>query len=241
MKILQLNAWSCFLAPEIVKLFQRERPDIVCLQEVISAERTGKILQSIEEILEEYSFEHQYYSPLVEFRFMHSTAQRGNMILSRHPIVSSETFWTKGGFVSDFDRSVNSWNDARGVACCIVKTPIGSVNILTTHGYHVPEHKNGNDQTFNACSAITEYAANLEGTVVITGDFNLAPHSSSIEVLNARFRNLCVENDVQTTRNHLTHKSEVCDYIFIDKVTEVQSFSVLNDIVSDHKALLLTI
>lgn len=238
MKLLQLNTWSCNLAPAIINLLNREQPDIVCLQEVISTEQTGKILQSLEEILEKSPYKYSYYSPLAEFRFMHSTARRGNAILSKYPLVDTGIFWTHGEFQPDFDYSIG-WNQARGVAYATVQTPEGDIHILTTHGYHVREHKNGNEETLKACKQIAEYISRTAGRLVLTGDFNLVPDSQSMRVFDGLLRNLCVENRVVTTRNNLTDKTDTCDYILTRDIA-VQDFRVLDDVVSDHKALQVT-
>jgi endonuclease/exonuclease/phosphatase family metal-dependent hydrolase len=240
MKLLQLNTWSCGLAPEITKLLEREQPDIVCLQEVVRASETGKIIHSVDEILADYPFQYEYYSPLVEFDFMHGKAQRGNMILSQYPILEQKTFWTHGNFQPDFGYSVG-YNAARGVAHCKIETPQGILDVVTTHGYHVREHKNGNDETLKACQLIKEYVEALDHPVVLTGDFNLVSTSESMNILNASMRNLCIEHMLTTTRNHLTNKTEVCDYILTSRDISVQSFKALDDVVSDHMALILTI
>mgnify|MGYP001241821215 CR=1 FL=1 len=241
MKVLQLNAWAGNLTPEIVRMLDREDPDIVCLQEVISVDRTAKILQSLEELLEAHTFKYVYYSPLVQFRYMHGHAQRGNAVLSKYPILQQDTFWTNGGaFQPDFEYSMG-WNSARGVAHCLIDAPDGPIHVVTNHGYHVREHKNGTAETLAACQQIADYCQQLEGKVVLTGDFNLVPRSDSLEVLNRTMRNLCIEHDVQTTRNHLTTKTEVCDYIFVNDAVTVEDFAVLDDVVSDHKALVAII
>lgn len=51
MKLIQLNTWSCKLPTEINRLFNNEKPDVVCLQEVVSTKFDGKILGTIEEII----------------------------------------------------------------------------------------------------------------------------------------------------------------------------------------------
>lgn len=237
MKLLQLNTWSCNLAPEIVKLLQREQPDVVCLQEVISAEQTGKILQSLEEILADAPYEYVYYSPLAKFRFMHRTASRGNAILSRYPLAGTGTFWTHGEFQPDFDYSIG-WNSARGVAYATVQTPGGDVRVVTTHGYHIKTHKNGDEETLRACRQIDKFIRDIDGPVVLTGDFNLVPESESMQVFDGSLRNLTREANLKTTRNHLTSKTEACDYILTRDV-DVQQFAALDDVVSDHQALLL--
>jgi endonuclease/exonuclease/phosphatase (EEP) superfamily protein YafD len=86
---------------------------------------------------------------------------------------------------------------------------------------------------------IADYITTLSGPVILAGDFNLAPHSESLEVINKQLRNLSVEFKLETTRTFLTSKVEVCDYIFVNGAVKVTKFLALEDIASDHKALVL--
>lgn len=240
MKLIQLNTWSCKLSTEIVRLFEHEKPDVVTLQEVVSAEFDGKILDTIDQIVDAYPFTGNYYTPLVEFSFMHRRAMRGNMIASKLPIVKSCEHWTHGSYTEDFDYvDSGGYNVARNIAHAQINTPEGILNVLTLHGYHIKEHKNGNEETVRACKELVEFASSLDGPIIITGDFNLSPTSESIRLVNDSFRNLTTEYGFPTTRNHLTTKTEVCDYIFVnDKITVNNAY--MSDIVaSDHNALIL--
>jgi endonuclease/exonuclease/phosphatase family metal-dependent hydrolase len=240
MKLIQLNTWSCKLSTEIVRLFDQEKPDITCLQEVVSAEFDGKILDTIDNILDAHAFADNYYTPLVEFSFMHHRAKRGNMIVSQLPIVNSAEHWTHGEYTEDFDYvDSGGYNVARNIAHAEIDTPQGIVHVLTLHGYHIKEHKDGNEDTLRACRELVEYAATLDGPVVITGDFNLAPTSDSIRLVDGSFRNLTSEYKLATTRNHLTSKTEVCDYIFVNDKILVNDFRMSDIIASDHNALVL--
>ena len=89
------------------------------------------------------------------------------------------------------------------------------------------------------CGEIADYIKALEGPVVLTGDFNLAPESESLEQINTVLVNHAKERGVLTTRTSLTHKTEVCDYIFTGSDIGVIDFQVLDDIASDHKALVV--
>lgn len=237
MKLLQLNTWSLHLAPAIVQLLDREDPDILCLQEVVSTESGRKMLGSIQEVLAAHEFEYYYFSPLVRFTYMHHAAERGNMILSKYPITFAHEFWTAGELQTDFTKDI-SYDAARNVVHAQVETPAGLLHVLTTHGYHIREHKQGDEHTLAACKRMGEYIDTLEGPVVLTGDFNLVPESESMQVLNAKLHNLTLEHKVKTTRNHLTTKTEPCDYI-LTRDLKARSFAVLDDIVSDHLALML--
>lgn len=240
MKILQLNAWCCKLSTEIVRLLEQERPDIITMQEMVHTEKGAKILDTLSDIFSSYPFSDYYFTPLVEFSFMHGRAQRGNLIAANFPIVHKDQIWTEGEFIQDFDyQESGGYNAARNIAHATISTPLGMVHVLTLHGYHLKGHKNGNSDTFRACSELIEYASSLEGPIIATGDFNLSPESESIQLLDQNFRNLSVEAGLKTTRNHLTSKTEVCDYIFVNDKIQIINFSMSNSIVSDHNALIL--
>ena len=240
MKLIQLNTWSCKLPTEITKLFQNEKPDIACLQEIVTAVDGGKIIDTIDTILNDYPFEYTFNTPLVEFNFMHRQATRGNMIASNLTIFNNNELWTHGSFFKNFDY-INSggYNVARNIAHAEISTPEGNVHVLTLHGYHIKEHKNGDEQTMHACRELVAYASALHGPVIITGDFNLSPESESLKLVNKAFRNLSIENELSTTRNHLTSKKEVCDYIFVNDKIRVENFFMSDAVASDHNALVL--
>lgn len=240
MKLIQLNTWSCKLSTEIVKLFQEEQPDIVCMQEVVQASFGGKILETVDEITDFYPFSDYYYTPLVEFAFMHHRASRGNMIASQYPLTSKNELWTHGQYTEDFDYvDSGGYNVARNIVHATITNQPVPVHVLTLHGYHLKENKNGNEETLRACKQLLDYAKELEGAVIITGDFNLAPNSESIKLLEKDFKNLSTEFNLATTRNHLTSKTEVCDYIFTSSNVKIESFSMSETVVSDHNALIL--
>ena len=240
MKLIQLNTWSCKLSTEIVRLFDQEQPDITCLQEVVRSEFGGKILETIDEITDAHPFSDYYYTPLVEFAFMHHRASRGNMITSNLPLTNKTELWTHGQYTEDFDYvDSGGYNAARNIAHATITDQPVPIHVLTLHGYHLPNHKNGNEETLRACKQLLEYAKQLKGAVIIAGDFNLAPDSESIKLIESAFRNLSVENNLQTTRNYLTAKTEVCDYIFVNDKVTVNSFYASDIIASDHSALVL--
>lgn len=240
MKLVQLNTWSCSLSPSIVEFLDKENPDFITFQEAVSSQFGGKILETIDEILTSHPFRDSYYTPLVEFAFMHHRASRGNLISSQLPIVAKNELWTHGEYTEDFDYvDSGGYNVARNVAHVEVSINNQPLHVLTLHGFHVKAHKNGNDETLKACQILKDYAAQLHGAVIITGDFNLTPTSESMKIFNEDFRNLSVENNLSTTRNKLTTKNEVCDYILVNDKVTVNNFSMPEDIISDHNALVL--
>ncbi len=77
---------------------------------------------------------------------------------------------------------------------------------------------------------------------IIMGDFNLAPATKSIGMLECDMRNLIKEYEIKSTRTSFYTKSEkFADYAFVSPEINVKDFKVLPEEVSDHSALLLEI
>lgn len=239
MKLLQINAWSGRLLKLLTELIQQEKPDFICMQEVVSLDaEIHSLLGTLEEMQKDTNYKYQHYSKVFQFKLMNMQALWGNCILSNFPIMKKETVFTNLRFVKDFNFEEYDYN-IRNLQHVIVDLGNKKLNILNHHGHHIPDHKNGDAQTLKQMGIVGEYLDKLSGPVILTGDFNLAPHSQSLGLINDRLKNLSVEYKLQTTRTPLTHKKEVCDYIFVNDEIRVRRFSASDELVSDHKALIL--
>jgi endonuclease/exonuclease/phosphatase family metal-dependent hydrolase len=241
MKILQLNIWGGKLGKQIVELIERERPDVVCFQEAIVLPHEGTLLfTQYGDIQKETGFEHSYFSPAFGFTMMNHRADFGNAIMSRTPFVSQNTVFTRGDYNPTIDLVDGDYN-MRNLQHAVVQHNEKDLHILNHHGHHLRQHKMGDEETLRQCTMIADYIHTLEGDVVLCGDFNLAPESESLGVLNSLLTNHCIESGATTTRTVLTHKTEVCDYIFTSRGLSAKNFKVLPDIASDHAALTVEI
>lgn len=239
MKLMQLNIWFGRLDQAALNLIKQESPDILCLQEASSIKgKVGGVFLTIEEIVQHTDLKHVFMSPMFHFRYMHRTMKFGNAILSKQDFVNTETIFTNKEVNLDFDFDIHDYN-IRNLQHAALKVSGKALHVLNHHGHHVPNHKNGDANTMRQMKQIAEYIKTLDGPVVLTGDFNLAPSSESLDVINDVLKNLSVENKLTTTRTALTHKTEVCDYIFVNKQVKTKSFSASSEVVSDHKALIL--
>lgn len=239
MKLIQLNIWwGGKLDQAIVKFLNEEKPDILCLQESASMEGKSGMMLSVEQIKEIGNFKDLVHSPLVTFNFMHRKVSMGNAILSKFSILNSKTLYTHLKHNKDFDWEKHDYN-IRNLLHCELDTGKQKTHVLTHHGYHVPTHKDGNQETLKACKQIMHYIDSLNGPKILAGDFNLSPNSESLEVINKKMTNLVVVNKLKTTRTNLTYKTEVCDYIFINKEIRAKKFTASDEVVSDHKALIM--
>ena len=239
MKILQLNTWCGRLENQIVNLLKHENADVVCLQEIVQVPG-GKsfFFLDLEELQKACSYEYTHFTSSRSFRYMKRVATWGNAILSRQSFLETDDTYVYTEPIKDFDFLHDRLTNAgRALQHAVVETSTGNLHILNHHGHHLPEHKNGDGETMRQCGMIADYIKSLQGPVVLCGDFNLVPDSPSIELINKILVNHVKERGVLTTRTPLTHKTEACDYIFTSPDIEVKNFQVLDDIVSDHKAL----
>lgn len=240
MNLVQLNAWGGRLEYRVLDFFEKNKADIICLQEAIEFKGDAGLFATIEQIQEKTKNSYSVVSPVFSFTYMNDTAEFGNCILSKYPVKKSETIFTNLEYTKHFDFNTYGNAGMRNFIHAIIETPDGDLNVITHHGHHIGEHKNGNDETMRQMKQLGEYIDNLEGPLIVAGDFNLAPHSASLEQINSRLENLSIRHKLETTRTPLTHKKEVCDYIFINDSVEVKKFFASDEVVSDHQALMLS-
>lgn len=239
MKILQLNIWSGKLDKNIPSLLKREQAAVVCLQEVVNVEGgSSYFFLDLQEMISDTGYKYFFHTPSWSGKYMRREASWGNCILSNIPFKSTHSFYTYKEKINDFDFLEDTdYNSGRTVQHVVVETGDQTVNILNHHGYHLPYHKNGDEETMRQCALIADYAKKLEGPVVLCGDFNLVADSPSLEQINSILVNHVKETGVISTRTPLTNKTEACDFIFTSPDIAIKTFQVLDDIVSDHKAL----
>jgi endonuclease/exonuclease/phosphatase family metal-dependent hydrolase len=238
MKLIQVNIWGGRISGRLLDFIKEEKPDILCLQEVISYDSGESILFApLEEIQKISNLNHVAFGAKISFNYMLGQAKFGNAILSRYPITEEAIEFTNLEFTEGFNFEQHDYN-VRNLVRTKLVTDVGAVNVLTHHGHHVPYHKDGNEETSRQMQQVASHIKDLDGPIILTGDFNLSPNSKSLDVFN-NLVNLPTKYDLKTTRNILTNKSEVCDYIFVNKDVVVKSFVASEKVVSDHQALIL--
>lgn len=240
MKIIQLNAWQGKFRREIIAFLKAEKPDFVCMQEVNDLKgRSGyKFFATLDEIKEGAGFSGAFMSPAYSCRYMERELEYGNAILSHVPFVSTETVFTRGKYKRHFDIEKDDGN-TRNLQVASVKVGGKTLNILNHHGHRVPESKAGDDETMRQMGIIAGIVDGLQGPVVMCGDFNLAPDSQSLSLINDKLTNLSMKNNLRRTYNQFSAVHAVCDYIFVNDEVKVRSFEMSDEVVSDHKALVL--
>jgi endonuclease/exonuclease/phosphatase family metal-dependent hydrolase len=239
MRLLQLNAWSIRLATRVEDMIINESPDIVTLQEVFDSNSDMGLFPGLSQVAIDLKLHHLYFSPVYNLQFMGRKAEYGIATISNLELTDKYTAFTNLEYKDNFMFDDDDYNVRNFQHVVVRDQNDNEVHVINHHGYHVPGHKNGNDFTMKACQQIVDYARKLDGPVIIAGDFNLLPDSESIEILNKDFRNLTKEYDLQTTRTDLTHKTEPCDFIFVNNEVEVNDFYASEVVASDHQGLVL--
>jgi len=239
-KIIQLNIWQGKLGQQIIDFLRDEQPDFVCMQEVndLKGRASYKFFATLDEIKAGSGFSDSFMSPTYSSRYMERELEYGNAILSKWPLAASETIFTRGEYMRHFDITKDDDN-IRNLQHVTVEVGGKDLNILNHHGYHIHGSKAGDRESLKAMQHIAEVVGALSGPVILCGDFNLAPGSESLTIINEKLTNLSVKHGLKGTLNQFNSIDEVCDYIFVNDQVKVQRFEMSEALVSDHKALIL--
>lgn len=241
MKILQLNIWHGKLMWAITNLINKYRPDIVCMQEVQSLKgKSGAMFFSVEEISKLTNLNNSFFSGTHSYRYMNRTAEFGNAIISNQEFINKYSKFTYGNFIENGD-CVTDELLSRLFQHTTIEFSNEQLNIINYHGYFDPAGKQGSPLATSHLEQISRYIEDLTGPVVLCGDFNLAPTSPSLKPFSY-LDNQSVIAKLQCTYQSpaLSNQTDVCDYI-LTRGVKVKSFKMLNEIASDHKALLIEI
>ena len=130
---------------------------------------------------------------------------------------------------------------ARNVQFVTVSTRRGPVSVMNFHGLWNGRGKGDSDDRLAQSRRLLDFLAGRSLPFVLCGDFNLAPDTTSLKMLEeAGLRNLVAEFGVASTRTRLNTRPErFADYVFVSEGVEVLAFRVLPDEVSDHAPLQL--
>lgn len=243
-------------ANEVASFLCENDFDIVALQESMRAldDLAYDIYHSGQIINKKLSKEHKhsFFAPLFvseklitnsEVRDFGGFIEQGNHIISKYNILetSSKFYYNDYGHWFDArDFRENDW--ARCLQKVVVEKDEKKIQIFNIHGIW-NKTRMGDERTVAQCEFVIKEALKSDLPTIILGDFNLLPESESIKLITDKFRNLCVENGVKSTRpeldDGLDRGNMVVDYIFVNENIKVNNFSVFETDISDHLPLVL--
>lgn len=242
MKLITLNIWGGKVFDPLMDFFKKHarNTDIFCLQEVfnnppnIKSKVQHDAKQDIYKDLEKI---------LVKFDGYMAPSQEGEESLC---IFIRKDF----GVHKIADRYVYRWKNAieandpstYEINVQYVKFSKNKKDymVCNLHGHWTSNFKGDNPARLEQSRNIKKLLDEFKGAKVLCGDFNVAPDTKSMEILETSMRNLIKEYKVTTTRSHLYMKeAKFADYIMISPEIQVKKFEVIQDVVSDHLSLLI--
>lgn len=114
------------------------------------------------------------------------------------------------------------------------------LNVVNHHGYWKPTPM-GDETTVKVMRKVANIVKSLDGPIVMCGDFNIVHEATAMRELDF-LRDLTYEYGIDNTLSGLKFNGKVaCDHILVNDAVQVEDFRVLDDIVSDHKALVAEI
>jgi endonuclease/exonuclease/phosphatase family metal-dependent hydrolase len=251
LKIVQINAWLGRLNGPLVRFVAQQSPDILCLQEVLlpAAEDLPPFHDQygfVEEIQNAANLDNLFFTPAWGFTMSSVKIDVGLAILARHPILNKEQLHISNQYyvtekVGDYQRNTRAFQSAS------IELGNGKIiSIANYQGYLAGAHASGDETSELLMKKVEESVSDLQPPLIFCGDFNVSPATPTMRVLDSLgLRNLVVENGVSTTLNqaHRAPKSDrnsvVCDYILTSPDIKIKEFTVSEEVVSDHKALIL--
>jgi endonuclease/exonuclease/phosphatase family metal-dependent hydrolase len=242
-KLVQLNIWQGRLIWQILPFIAREQPDILCLQEVFSCEDEVKIpdlmCKSLQLITDKTGYEHVLFSPTFSTTFADARVEFGTAIVSKYPLHDTETIFINGQFMPDQNAKTYVPN-TRNLQFAAAKLPDGStLSLANHHGYWEPSPV-GSEITVSKSLLVKKHLERMSQPLIFTGDLNVTAASNAMRPFDGFLEDLTATHRIDSTLSPLAKVQNVaCDHILVSDTIKVQRFEVSDDLLSDHKALVL--
>lgn len=197
----------CYRKPYILEKLQKEKPDIICFQEVLP-----HVAQWLKENLNDYYV-------LGCGRDSHLEDEQTAIAFNKlqYQLISMNTFWlSKTPFVpgSRYDKQSICPRTSTEIVVQDIKTK-EVFRILNTHLDH-----EGSEARVLGMKQILSYLKNAvlfkEATVILAGDFNAYPHDPEIEMIQTVGELVDLTADLEGTFHEFgtLEEAEKIDYIF---------------------------
>lgn len=254
MKLISLNIWGGKIYQPLLKFIkeQSQTTDIFCLQEAFvttseikeSSEYRTNIFKDLKMSLSNF---HGYFAEtfsgydmkkLVDFDLRFGVAifvKKPIDVLSYKEIFIHET---AGGIIKRKDY----FETSRSMQSIQFKFNNKILNVYNLHGLWVPDSfgKQDNDERIEQSRKIERFMQKHDGEKIVVGDFNLAPDTQSLKMLEKNLKNLIKECNIPTTRSSLyTRGHKFADYTLVSPGIKVVDFQVPNVAISDHLPMIL--
>ena len=242
MKILQLNVWTGRINGALLDFLRNNDFDVICMQEAVWIKDKQKELENffatVDQIKEASELKHESKSSNWGMRIFSedNIMEQGNVILSKSEIAEE-----RNDLVHNEYGIVESVQDFYEHAYTLQVAKLkNGLNVVNHHGYWKPTPM-GDETTVKVMRKVANIVKSLDGPIVMCGDFNIIHKAPAMRELDF-LRDLTYEYGIDNTLSGLKFNGKVaCDHILVNDAVKVKRFGVLDDIVSDHKALVVEI
>jgi len=247
-KFLSLNLFEGgILFDNILDFFDKEKPDILALQEVYDGKdkKLPKKLRTVEVLKKALKDYHYHFAP--EFICVRDEGkiEVGNAIFSRFPIVeSSVEFFTLPYKEYDvYPEGDDYSNHPKNMHCCSVQINNKTLNVCNVHGIW-GHHGNDTKDRIKMSKIIVNQIKDKKN-VILAGDFNVQAGTTTVNNIEKHLINIF--KDELTTSFNLTRKDLVnspgyaistVDMILVSPNIKILDKQCPNVDISDHLPLL---
>jgi endonuclease/exonuclease/phosphatase family metal-dependent hydrolase len=244
-KIISINIEAANLLDQLLEFVREQTPDILLMQEVFisheSLDRRFHILEHLQDILRNYYLDRAATYDTYRGGTM---VEAGNAILSRFPIVESQTFFYSIPYTSNYVEPTNDYSTVpRNLEYIQVDLGVKKLNVFNTHGVWGFDGLDNDDRLY--MSRIIVKQIKRLPHVVLGGDFNVGPNTQTIKNIEKHLVNI-FKSDVRSTFN-MKRKSNpvyanlVVDMMFVSKDLTIIRKGCPQVDISDHLPLVVEI
>ncbi|MFH1236612.1 MAG: endonuclease/exonuclease/phosphatase family protein [Parcubacteria group bacterium] len=167
--------------------------------------------------------------------------EQDNYILSKFPLVAAENQHYQYHYRLEIDHTRFAETDhPRSVVVATPDVHGTKLTVLNVHGCWSKE-KGDMERSLKQSEYFIETAKNIANPLLLVGDFNVAPNTKSISMLNDVFENMIEKYGIASTLPNARGNLETAmlvDYIFTNKGIASQSLKVIETDISDHLPLM---
>ncbi len=239
MRLMVLNIWGGNMLDKLADFVseQSDSTHIFCFQEVLDSKKDVTDLP---------------------YQYKGRTSRTLTKQLSRFKPYLTEPYTSFGERLATFVRNdiqvrENSWEilvpqqetDEYSIGSNLqyvtMKTGDSEFLVANVHGFWLKGNYGDTTERIEQSKKIIRVLTQFKEPKILCGDFNLAPDTKSIGMLESSMNNLIKKYAIETTRSILAEKSKgrIVDYIFVSPDIDVRDFKTVDSKTSDHLALRL--
>jgi len=243
-KYITLNVWNGGrLMDEIIAFLQKEKPDIIALQEVYNSHNSAaqERLRTVDVLQDALDFGYTSFSPAFFDNLPDAMTDQGNAVLSHFPILATQTTLYDIPYKNTLSSHISNASDLpRILQHVVIEANETEINVYNTHGIW-GEDGEDNPRRLHMADVITSQIKDKE-KVILSGDFNVNHYTKSIHTIEQQVTN--VFKDELTSTFNLSIKdpdsgfsNAVVDNIFVSSDIKIDNHYMPRDRVSDHRPL----